>query len=413
MSAGRGRPVLGMIEQGLQSLVTLSVTVVTARLASVQEFAAVSMGLAIFYFALTVNRSLTTGPLVVLVGGDGHRVGAELPGVRQLAGLGSAGIGVAVIATQFYSHDWHLSVALVMATVPQVWLDTERYSLIAAGRIESAVRLALVYLSVSLTGIVGLGLIGHLSITTVLVLWGGTAGGTALMFVWLSSEHAIFPVSIAFVGYLSRARVVAASLTLEAIAVAGAPQLIVIALGIWSTRSEVAGFRLVTALALGPLTTMLMGILPQIHLAIRDWIRRDGEPLIKRVLAITLVLAAVTYLNAAVVAALPETFLVQIFGDTTEPALAMLWPAAHVTAAAGASTVCWMYGRYVYGVRETMIMRIATMAISLIVFCIGLALQPTGMGPYLLYSILMLTVPTVLIAKSPQRGRLLGLTGKL
>lgn len=320
--------------------------------------------------AASVGLSLVTWPIFVWVGVVGSEV--RLAGVMALT-----------------------------STVLCGW-DGYRYVQIATLRPHRSLIAGLLILTILGTLIFALVSVDRISVLTLAASW---LVATASVLVCAMGFHraALLQVFARLGMVWRRHRVVSRALSLEALLAAGATEFVVLVMTATAGLYWSAGYRVAMSVLLGPLTTLLMGLNPQLQMFIRRW-AEEGSSVRRYKLNVSLTVvgvAAIAILYVAALRLLPDDVLRALAGDSWRTGRDLLYAAAGLVVAVSSASLLSSDLRYRLGPSRTVAVKVGTSIVCLAGFAFAVLFN--GGDPreaLLLYGGLYLVVPLLVLVLS-------------
>jgi hypothetical protein len=376
-----------VIDQGAYSLVALAVTVAAAHITSQHELATFTVALAAYYMVLAIARTLTTSPAIVMYGGDKAQFEVSAKAIRTINLCALIVCAISMLWICAIRNDPLLAPALIVAFLPQLILDVERYLLVGSGEVGKAAFGGFIYLA--LLGISS-GIAWSLApphLGSLLVAWGLSASCAALA-LWRSGVHG-GRRSASLMVYLRSAWTGISALTIESIVLAASTQAVVFILAAYKGDAGVVGYRLAISVVLGPWTTLLMGVMPQCQILIRRWALHSVRRALPRVSFVGCGVVIGSIVVGLAARWLPTSAWRLALGPSWPAARASLWWAVAVVAATSGGGVWWMFARYPFGIAKTSAARSAVTGSMLGLFWVLVALGSIGFAFYVYSSTLL------------------------
>jgi hypothetical protein len=346
---------VGIMEQGVASLSTLVVSVVTARSATAEEFGAIANLMAVHFLWLGVVRSFTTTPALLFGSADGVSGGAGEDALAASSAMALLALPVFAFVGAL-SGDLRLGVVVGLASVALCAWDANRYRHIAALRPVLPLVAGAALLVVVSTGCMLLSIAQAATPMTTTLVWLASIVIVLGFFSTQSTFQSPFTKARAL---WQRNRGVGVGLSVEALLAAGASQFVVFAMSMLASLQWSAGFRAVSTIALGPLSTLLMGVTPQLQLFVRGLVQSDISPRRYRMnlVLVTGGLGVLGLVYGLALRIVPEALMEDLSGDSWTLGKHMLASTVLLTVAAAAATVILGDARYRWGAQRAVAMR--------------------------------------------------------
>ncbi|MCC4908095.1 hypothetical protein [Microbacterium sp. cx-59] len=363
------------LDQGLSSVSNLLLSVLVARVTTLDEFGVFGIAFAIYQFGLGTSRSFLGEPALIRIAKGSSLSGSagSLLGASALPGL--LGLVVCVIAGALAGPSGTLFFIFAAGFPFLMAVDSARYWLFANGRPASASLVDGIWIGAQLMSYGVIALLGVTNSST--VLWTWIAGAAVALTVFMLMQRAAPSLRGGWL-WIKSTRDLSFRFWGEYLTISGTQQSVIYFSVIFSGLGASAALRGGQVL-IGPLSMISMGVAVVALPAMANLVRANAiQMLPRRALLISLSLLAATLVYAALLMLVPSALGEALLGESWSVGAAIVPLLILQTAVSNVAYGATAALRAMEKARLTFRLRLATLPVSLAAIIFGATFSPAG-----------------------------------